>query len=279
MSGIIKKIRHYLSVIAYTYKIGMKRDLEYISYQISWLIMIPLSSFSGYYVLKLITDQNGDINGWSLGQIAFLYGLSMFSHGFQDLFFIQTRYIDDYVVHGDFDRLLLRPMDVFIQFITINVNICGVWSLIPAVVLFAYGCHLLNFAWTFINIVSVLMIIVGGTLISFAIFSITGCIAFWTKKSSFLTSLNLTIIDKMTSYPMTIYPKVLRGIFTFIIPVGFITFYPVCGLLNTDTGINYSLPIPIELPVLSLVVGIICFMIARWFFNFALKYKYESAGS
>lgn len=279
MKAVISTLKHYLSVIAYSYKIGLKRDMEYFSYQICWFIMIPLSSFSGYYVLKLITDQNGNINGWSLGQIAFLYGLSLFSHGFQDLFFIQTRHIDEYVINGEFDRALLRPMDVFIQFLTANINICGVCSLIPAVVLFAYGCQMLNFEWSLVNAVSVFMIIVGGTLISFAIYSITGCIAFWTKKSSFLTALNLTIIDKMTSYPMTIYPAVFRGIFTFIIPVGFITFYPVCGLFQLDTGIHYRLPIPIELPVLSFVVGILCFFIARWFFHFALKHKYESTGS
>lgn len=272
-------IKHYLSVIMYTYEIGLKREMEYISYSLCWFIMIPVSAFSGYYVLKVITDQNGNINGWTLGQIAFLYGLSLFSHGFQDLLFIQTRHIDDMIINGQFDRALLRPMDVFVQFITSNINIDGISSFVPAVVLFAYGCGLVQFQWTLTNGISVVMIIVGGTLISFAIFSITGCIAFWTKKSSFLTSLNLMVIDKMTSYPMTIYPAVLRGVFTFLIPVGFITFYPVCGLLHMDTGMKVDFPIPIELPVLSLLIGVGSFCLARCFFNYALKHKYESTGS
>ena len=96
----MKTLKHYLSVISYSYKIGLKKEMEYISYSICWFIMIPMSAFSGYYVLKVITDQNGEINGWTLGQIAFLYGLSLFSHGFQDLMFIQTRYIDNMVISG-----------------------------------------------------------------------------------------------------------------------------------------------------------------------------------
>lgn len=272
-------IRHYLSVLLYNYRLEIKREMEYLSYSLSWFIMIPISAFSGYYVLKVILDNSGTINGWNLGQIAFLYGLSLFSHGFQDLFFIQTRYIDGCIISGEFDRALLRPMGVFFQFITSTFNIVGICTLIPAVVVFAYGCHLLAFEWTLGNTIAVLMVIVGGTLISFAIFSITGTIAFWTKKSSFLVSLNITIIDKMTSYPMTIYPKALIKVFTFLIPIGFITFYPVCGMLGMDSGLACSFPIPIELPVVCLGVGIICFIIARGFFMFALRRKYESAGS
>jgi len=275
----LETLKHYFSVLLYNYKLEIKREMEYISYSLMWFVMIPVSALSGYYVLKVILDQSGTINGWNLGQIAFLYGLSLFSHGFQDLLFIQTRHIDSAILMGEFDRALLRPMDVFFQFITSTFNLCGFSSLFPAVVVFGYGCYLLDFEWSFGNILSVLMIIVGGTMISFAIFTLTGSIAFWTKKSSFLVSLNLTIIDKMTSYPMTIYPKLLTGIFTFIVPVGFISFYPACGLLQMDTGLEYNFPIPVELPIVCLGIGIITFIIAKKFFMFALRRKYESAGS
>lgn len=275
----MKEIRHYLSVLFYNYKIGIQSEMEYISYTFSWLLMIPLNVLSGYYVLKVILDQRGTINGWQLGQIAFLYGLSLFSHGFQDMFFIQTRNMDARILRGEFDRALLRPLGVFFQLCTCQFNICGLYSLIPAVAVFAYGCHLVQFQWTMGNIISIIMVVIGGTLISLAVYMITGTIAFWTKKSSFLTDMNLTIIEKMTSYPMTIYPKAITNIFTFIIPLGFISFYPVCGLLKMDSGITYRFPIPIDLPVISLLAGIIFLGIARGFFLYALRYKYESAGS
>ena len=275
----MKEIRHYLSVLFYNYKVGIQSEMQYITYTFSWLLMIPLNVLSGYYVLKVILDQTGTINGWALGQIAFLYGLSLFSYGFQDMFFIQMRNMDSRIIRGAFDRALLRPLGVFFQMCTLQINICGFYSLVPAAIVFIYGCRLVHFQWTFGNALAILMVIVGGTLISLAVYLISGTIAFWTKKSSFLTDLNLTIIEKMSSYPMTIYPKLIKNIFTILIPLGFITFYPVCGLLNMDTGITYKFPLPIDLPVVSLLVGITFLLVARGFFLFALKYKYESAGS
>lgn len=273
----MKKIKHYLSVFGYAFRMAAKSEMQYISYTVCWMIMIPLSVFSGFYVLKVIMEQAGELNGWTFGQVAFLYGLSMFSHAFQDLLFIQTRWIDETILRGEFDRMLLRPMDVFFQFCAGTANLAGIYDLIPGLVIFFYGCHLAGFQWSLINVLNILIITVGGTLISAALFTVTGTIAFWTKKVGDMVDFNLTIIGKTTGYPLSIYPKVLVNFFTFLIPLGFITFYPACGLLGIESGTSF--PLPLELPVLSLVVGMVCFWLGKKFFDYGLKTRYESSGS
>ena len=74
---MLEQIKYYLGVMFYNFKLEILKELEYAIYSIAWLIMIPLSVFSGYYVLWLMTQQNGNINGWTIGELAFLYGLSM----------------------------------------------------------------------------------------------------------------------------------------------------------------------------------------------------------
>jgi|GEM_PF-1487257 len=152
---MLEQIKYYLGVMFYNFRLEILKELEYAIYSIAWLIMIPLSAFSGYYVLWLMTQQNGNINGWTIGELAFLYGLSMFSHAFQDMFFIQTRFIDYQILEGSFDRALLRPMNVFFQFCTENLNICGLYDLIPAIALFAYGCQKVHFVWNIGNVLGV----------------------------------------------------------------------------------------------------------------------------
>jgi ABC-2 type transport system permease protein len=270
-------IKYYFSVFYFSMKLELQRSLEYISYIFCWFLMIPIQAFSGIYVLKVIMDQIGDLNGWNFGQVAFLFGLALISHGFQDMFFIQTRFIESLIIEGAFDRMLLRPMDVFYQFCTFTLNLCGPIDMIPGVIIFLYGCNKVGFVWSPLNVLYLILITFGGTLIRAAIYTITGSIAFWTKKSSVFVELNLTVFERTTQNPMSIYPKWFSRLFSFVLPMAFVSFYPVCGLLDIPTGVNF--PIPVDLAIWPPIVGIIWFYVAVRFFNRGLKNKYESAGS
>lgn len=274
---MLKAIKHYLEVLRYSAVIALKCQMEYLSYTLCWLLMIPIQIFSGIYVLKVIMDRIGSLNGWTFGQVAFLYGLGVFSHGLQDLFFIQTRHIEYSVLRGEFDRFLVRPLGVFFQFCIGTVNLVGIYDLIPGVIIFAYGCAQVNFRWNLQNILMLVMVVIGGTLIQASIYTLTGSIAFWTKKSSVFVGVNLQLFDKTTQWPMAIYPKWFIRIFSFLIPMGFVSFYPACGLLKISSGVSF--PLPLELPLWTPVVGLVWFLLARRFFYLGLEKKYESAGS
>lgn len=273
----MKKIRHYLQVFQYSAYLAVRREMEYSSYLFCWMFMIPIELFSGVYMLKAIMDRIGTLNGWTFGQVAFLYGLGVFSHGFQDMFFIQTRHIENYVVEGEFDRYLVRPMGVFFQFCTGTVNFCGFFDLIPGIIIFGYGCAQVGFSWNFVNIVNLLLVVAGATLIQAAIYTLTGSVAFWTKKSSIFVSVNLQMFDKTTQWPMSIYPGWFIRLFSFLLPMGFVSFYPACGFLGRSSGIDF--PIPLEMAVWTPVVGVVWFVLARKVFLWGLKSRYESAGS
>lgn len=277
MEKLIEKIKHHWEVFQYSAVLAFKAECEYTSYLFCWMFMIPIQIFSGVYVLKVLMDQVGELNGWTFGHVAFLYGLGVFSHGFQDMFFIQTRHIEGCVLRGEFDRSLVRPLGVFFQFCIGTVNLCGIFDLIPGLIIFIYGCVVLQFQWTVTNIVLLLLVIAGGTLIQAAVYTLTGSIAFWTKKSSVFVGVNLALFDKTTQWPMSVYPKWFIRFFSFLIPMGFVSFYPACGFLGIDSGIDF--PIPLEMAVWTPVAGIVWFFIAMKVFNFGLRTKYESAGS
>jgi len=272
-----EKIRHHLEVLRYSAVLAFKSECEYSSYLFCWMFMIPIQLFSGVYVLKVIMDRVGALNGWEFGQVAFLYGLGVFSHGFQDLFFIQTRHIEHYMLQGEFDRMLVRPLGVFFQFCSGTVNLCGIFDLIPGVIIFLYGCFKVQFRWSAGNIALLVLVMIGGTLIQAAVYTLTGSIAFWTKKSSVLVGVNLELFDKTTQWPMSIYPKWFIRFFSFVIPMGFVSFYPTCGFLGIDSGAGF--PLPLEMAVWTPLVGIVWFVIAMKVFYLGLRKKYESAGS
>lgn len=267
-------IRHYTSVAACLIRLSLQRQFEYPSFLFSWLLMIPINYFSGVWMLKILIDSFQPLAGWTFPQVAFLYGLALVSHGLQIVFAIQSWYIEFYVTRGGFDRMLLRPMNVFFQFTFDYTNLIGVIDLLTGVVLFAIGCRLVEFAWTVGNIVKLLFVILGGALIRIGFYTTLCSIAFWTKRSLPLRQLGHDLLWRTTFYPLSIYPRLLQTVLTFAIPIGFITFYPACEFLGQDARTS----LPLDLAVWTPLVGILSFALSQLVFRLGLR-NYESAGT
>ncbi|HPF87583.1 MAG TPA: ABC-2 family transporter protein [Candidatus Limiplasma sp.] len=274
---MMKKIKHYIAVGYWQLKLNTLCNLQYFSYTIVWFFMIGIAMFSTFFVLKAILDRVGQINGWNFAQISFLVGLSFISHGFEDMFFLQNRFIEHNVLEGTLDQYLIRPLNVFFLFNTAHFNLVGFYDILPGVIILVYACNQLHFPATPYHIIAIVVITVAGTFIRAAQLIITGSLAFWTKKSRILEDTNLTLMDRTSSYPLTMYPKWFQLMFTFLLPLGFITFYPVRGLLNITA--DSSLPVAPDLLIWAPLVALAFFLIARAVFNYGLSHKYESAGS
>ena len=70
------------------------------------------------------------------------------------------------------------------------------------------------------------------------------------------------------------YPESMQFILTYLIPIGWVSFYPVSSLLGIDNGISDG----IATAFITLAVGLLVMLLAGAYFNSGLK-KYESAGN
>jgi ABC-2 type transport system permease protein len=225
-------------------------------------------------MLKVLVDRFHPLAGWTFPQIAFLYGLGLMSHGLQVIFFIETWWIGGQVVHGGFDRLLLRPMNVFFQFMARYVNLIGCLDMVPAVIIFSYGCHAVGFAWSLPNALKLLGVLVGATLVRASLYGLAGSTSFWTRSPGSIRDAIEPMIHHGTLYPLSIYPRALHWALTFLVPVGFISFYPACEFLGKDDGFS----LPLGLAVWTPVVGVAAFTLMHEVFRRGLR-RYESTGS
>lgn len=270
----MNEVRHYVTVFGYYAKLAIQRQLEYPLFLISWLLMIPTSYFSGIWMLKIIVDRFQPLSGWDFKDLAFLYGLGLLSHGLVVVFFIPTWGTEFAVLRGEFDRLLLRPMNVFFQFVTGYFNFIGLIDLIPGIVIFLYAAYMVDFSWSPGNMLKLMLVVLGGTLIRASLYTVIGAIAFWTKRSRNLINMAVATMERTTMYPLTLYPQIIQAVLTFLLPIGFISFYPAEQFLGKST----SLELPLGLAIWTPAVGLICFAVAYAVFRSGLQ-KYESAGS
>ena len=271
--NIGKCILHYIKVGYCSIKLEIQSQMEYPSFLFAWLIANPTHFILGLVSINIVLKNFGSLGGWSFSQIAFLYGIASMSHGLSMVLFIQTWYIQYLVTEGEFDRLLLRPLGIFFQFSVMEFNLIGFTDLIPAICILIYGCSAVGFHPSFLNVIKLTAAIIGATLIRGALYMATCSIAFWTKRSP-VVDLDNSVIYYTSRYPISIYPMYFQIIFTYIIPLGFISFYPASELLQRGT----SMFLPNELCFMALLVVIVTYTIGYAIFKKGLS-RYESSGS
>lgn len=265
---------HYLDVTWHVIKMAFMTIIEYPSNIAGWLISNPLQFIMGFAIIKFVVESFGEINGWDYGQLAFLYGLSVISHALSMIFFVQGWFMGWFVIEGEFDRYLTRPLGVLYQFFFTNINIFGITDLIPGIIVFIYGCIKCEINVTPVFVLSVIVMLIGATLIRGGIYILLGSTSFHTRSAVDFGQYTQEIMDKTTMYPISMYPESMQFILTYLIPVGWVSFYPVSSLLGIENGIGATAMVP----VITLLVGIAVMMVAGAYFNSGLK-KYESAGN
>lgn len=263
----MKSVRHYLDVTFYNIRLALMTILEYPGDFLGWLLSNPIQFVVGFATIRFVVQEFGTINGWDQGQLAFLYGISVISHAFSMMLFVQGWFMGYYVVEGEFDRYMLRPLSVLYQFFFTNFNIFGITDLIPGICVFAYGCMQVHFAWNISRVAAVLLLIAGATMIRGGIYIFMGTFSFWTKSVNDFAGFTQEFFDKTTMYPLTMYPKAMQFVLTYLIPIGWISFYPAEGLLK---GINTGV-------IFTFFIGVVVLAFAGIFFQYGLT-RYESAG-
>lgn len=269
-----KTLWYYLDVTFVNIKMAFLTILEYPTAVLGWLLSNPVQFVVGFATIRFVVEEFGHINGWDYGQLAFLYGLSVISHALSMIFFVQGWFMGFVILEGDLDRLLTRPLSVVYQLFFTNVNIFGVTDLGPGIIVFAYGCIKTGFVLTPMNLLLILAMLVGATFIRGGIYLIVGSTSFWTRSVADIGAFSQEIFDKTTMYPLSMYPEGLQFILTYMIPIGWVSYYPVSGLLQMEgvgSGSNSYVWI-------TLLVGILVMTVAACVFRLGLK-KYESAGN
>lgn len=265
---------HYLDVTWHVIKMAFMTIIEYPSNIAGWLISNPLQFIMGFAIIKFVVESFGEINGWNYGQLAFLYGLSVISHALSMIFFVQGWFMGWFVIEGEFDRYLTRPLGVLYQFFFTNINIFGITDLIPGIMVFIYGCIKCEVSVTFALVLSVLVMLIGATLIRGGIYILLGSTSFHTRSAVDFGQYTQEIMDKTTMYPISMYPESMQFILTYLIPIGWVSFYPVSSLLGIENGVGSGFVVPL----ITLLVGIVVMLLAGAYFKSGLK-KYESAGN
>ena len=106
---------HNLTLYRRMLSINIRAQKQYRTAFLLDLIGTGLGSWAAFGTLALTLWRFGDIGGWSLADIAFLYGTVETGFGLMDMLFsgFNPGRFGQQVRRGTFDQLLLRPVNIF----------------------------------------------------------------------------------------------------------------------------------------------------------------------
>jgi ABC-2 type transport system permease protein len=236
------------------------------------LILQTLAGFGELAALLLIVRRVHGVAGWSADELIFLFGLLTTSRAFYKLFASELSNFDKYLVNGEFDAVLTRPVPSLLAIAARSIDIEQLALFIQGIIVLIWGYVRLSpklhfTGWT---VCETVIGVLCGTMIWFAVVTAIASIGFWTTRVDELQPVLLYGPQTAMNYPLDIYPKFIQAIFLSILPVAFGTYIPASVILNK------GLP-PIWL-CYSLVVSILSISAALVLWNLGVR-RYTSTGT
>jgi ABC-2 type transport system permease protein len=110
------------------------------------------------------------LGGWTLPEIALLYGLSSVAFGLSDMVIAGFDYAyfgPNMVRLGEFDRVLIRPVNTFLQVLTSQFTLKRLGRIGQGALVLVWALLALDRTWTPIQ-VAYLIITIGGGMVFFS---------------------------------------------------------------------------------------------------------------
>ncbi len=250
-------------------KIHFKSELQYKTSFILSFIAQFFVFFGYYFTIICLFDKFNNINGFSLYHILLTFGIIQFGHSFCEVFFRGIDQFDNLIINGEFDRLLLRPKNIFLQVCGFEINFVKLSRFFQSIIVLIIAIINIKINWNLYKVICLILMLIGSILIFLGILVLTATYCFYTIKGLEVRNILTDGCKHMAQYPISIFNKGFKFFFTYIIPFACINYFPLLYLLGLSNNWLF-----IFFPLLSIIYLIPCFM----FFNKGIK-KYSSAGS
>ncbi|MBB6670545.1 ABC-2 family transporter protein [Cohnella nanjingensis] len=229
---------NWLGISVMLYKINVRAGMQYrLNFILSTLLaaLVTVSEFLGLVVLLSVF---GAIQGWSVWEIGYLYGVLMTAKFLYRAFGSAINNFEPYLVNGTLDQLLLRPMPLLLAVLTSRTRMVGGELLQSLTVLGACVARLLvhgDASWWIVP--ETLLIICTGTVIMFAVGLATAACGFWITRTEDLSVLTDNATTTACQLPLSLFPEWLRTLLLAVIPFGFINYVPAMFIVRGEWGV------------------------------------------
>jgi ABC-2 type transport system permease protein len=208
--------------------------------------------FVAIFIMFAHTDVLG---GFTLPEVAFLYGTSGFALGVADLLIGSIERLGRRVRMGSLDVMLVRPVPAFVQAAADEFALRRLGRILQATAVLAWAVVAVDVDWTWDRLLLLPVMLVCGSVIFCAIFVLGAAFQFVASDAAEVTNAFTYGGTFLTQYPPTIFAKDLVRAATFTIPLAFVNWMPALHILGHADPLGLPKAFQFASPVAALAIS------------------------
>ncbi|MEW2632014.1 ABC transporter permease [Streptomyces sp. NPDC048389] len=240
--------------------------------------MTALGNFAAtgldFVAILLMFSHVDALGGYTLPEIAFLYGTTSTAFGLADLVMGSMDRLGRRVRDGTLDTLLVRPVPVLAQVAADRFALRRLGRITQGMLVLTYALVSLDVEWTVAKVAMMpLMLLCGGAIFA-SVFVAGAAFQFFAQDAAEVQSSFTYGGNTLLQYPPSIFAKdLVRGV-TFVVPLAFVNWVPSMYVLGRDDPIG----LPGWFALLPPVVAAGCLGLAGLAWRIGLR-SYRSTGN
>jgi ABC-2 type transport system permease protein len=193
------------------------------------LVTAALITVVEFGSLALVLQRFKTVAGWTLSEVAFLYGMIEIAYALVDLLFggFDPDRFGPMVQRGTLDQLLLKPVNITVQVMGLEFMLRRLGRAVLGIAVLIAALTLTDIHWTLAKTAYLPIVILSQMAFFAGLFIIGSTTTFWTVQRVEIINIFTSGGKEVMSYPMTIFTGWIRRFFTYILPVIFLSYCPI----------------------------------------------------
>ena len=228
-----------------------------------------LTAFSAFLGIYFMFFRFNSVEGFTYSEVLICFSVVLMAFSLAECFFRGFDTFSGVISNGEFDRIMVRPRNEMFQVLASKIEITRLGRLIQAIVILIYAIFTCNIVWVTDKILTLAIMIIGGTALFSGLFIIYASICFFTIEGLEFMNIFTDGGREYGKYPISIYGESVLKFFTYIVPLACVQYYPLMYLLGRTENKLYTLT-----PLVAFIFLIPCCI----FWKIGVKH-YKSTGS
>ncbi|MDP4164902.1 MAG: ABC-2 family transporter protein, partial [Bacillota bacterium] len=157
----------------------MKTRLQYRADLFVEIFSDLLSQAVNFIFILVVFGHTSLLAGWNRDEIIFIYGFFLVPFAIFSSFFNIWDFNERYIVKGELDRILTRPIHSLFQIILERIELESMFGAITGFAIMMYSGSKLGLTIKWFDPILFVLFVIGGVLVYGGVFILLACISFW----------------------------------------------------------------------------------------------------
>ncbi len=198
-----------------------------------------LVSFNVFLGIFFMFQRFSAVEGFTYSEVLLCFSVVLLEFSLAEMWARGFDLFPGTVKSGEFDRILVRPQNEILQVLGSKFELTRIGRMFQAIVMFVYGVAKSGVEWDFLKILTVIFMLIGGTVIFTALFLIYAALCFFTLDGLEFMNVFTDGAREFGKYPIAVYGKKMLLLTTFFIPYALVQYYPLLYILERSKNLFY----------------------------------------